>query len=85
MRVRDILSELEGRIEPLRKQADKAQTFLKLSEQKKTMDISLAVWQFDSFRDGLRQLDNQLCIAKEASSAVGTASGGVGDCNPGKL
>ena len=65
VRVRDILSELEGRIEPLRKQADKAQTFLKLSEQKKTMDISLAVWQFDSFRDGLRQLDNQLCIAKE--------------------
>lgn len=40
-RLRDILGELQIRIEPLKEQSDKAKNFLKLSEQKKILEVSI--------------------------------------------
>ncbi|WMJ23683.1 chromosome segregation protein SMC [Paludicola sp. MB14-C6] len=41
VRLRDILSELEGRIEPLKEQSEKAKKFLDLSNHKKTLEVSI--------------------------------------------
>ncbi len=44
-RVLDILGELEGRVGPLEKEAEKAKKYLVLAEEKKSLDI--AVWLYD--------------------------------------
>ncbi len=44
-RVLDILGELEARVGPLEKEAEKAKKYLVLHEEKKTLDI--AVWLYD--------------------------------------
>ena len=41
VRVNDILGELEGRVGPLEKQAEKARRFLTLKERQKTLDVNL--------------------------------------------
>lgn len=41
VRLRDILSELEGRVGPLKEQSEKAKKFLELSEQKKVLEVSI--------------------------------------------
>lgn len=45
-RVKDILSELEGRVVPLEKEAEKARKGLAIYEEKKRADVSL--WLFDT-------------------------------------
>lgn len=42
LRLKDILSELEGRVEPLRIQSEKAKKYLKLADERKHLEIS--VW-----------------------------------------
>ncbi len=42
-RLRDILGELESRVEPLEKESAKAQKFLELSEQRKGLEVTLWV------------------------------------------
>ena len=46
LRVNDILSELEGRVEPLRRDAEKAKKYLELYETKKKADVQL--WLYDT-------------------------------------
>ena len=41
VRLRDILSELEGRVEPLRLQAEKAEQFIALDKEKKGLEIGI--------------------------------------------
>lgn len=41
VRLRDILGELEGRIEPLKEQSEKAKKFLELSGRKKILEVSI--------------------------------------------
>ena len=48
VRVRDILAELSGRVEPLARDAEKAKIFLALAEEKKVADVSL--WLYDTVR-----------------------------------
>ena len=43
LRLKDILAELESRVEPLREQAEKAMQFLEFSQEKRTLEISLWV------------------------------------------
>ena len=45
MRLQDIAATLEGRVEPLRQQAEVAKQFLKLSEQQKKLELSLWMQQ----------------------------------------
>ena len=59
LRLMDILSELEERLEPLRVQAQKAQRFLELSAEKKELEISLWVHQLHQMEEQLRQMRHE--------------------------
>ncbi len=63
-RVRDILLELEGRVGPLEKEAEKARKGLALYEEKKRADVSL--WLFDTkkIREDIADADKALKLSK---------------------
>ncbi len=63
-RVRDILLELEARVGPLEKEAEKARKGLALYEEKKRADVSL--WLFDTkkIRDDIAEADKVLRLSK---------------------
>jgi len=63
VRLRDILLELENRIEPLRIQADKAEKFIAYSEEKKNLEIGL--W--------LETLNRSGRVVREAEEKIGIA------------
>lgn len=70
LRLKDIMGELEGRVEPLREQADKAKDFLALSEKKKTMEVSLWVYTMERSRALLEEQEKEYLIAKNHCSDV---------------
>ena len=63
-RVRDILTELEMRVGPLEKEAEKARKGLALYEEKKRADVSL--WLFDTkkIREDIDEADKALRLSK---------------------
>lgn len=65
LRLKDILSELEQRVEPLRLQAQKAQAFLALAQEKKELEVSLWV---DSLGQLQQRLEEQSAAALEAKN-----------------
>ncbi len=64
LRLRDILSELEGRVEPLRQQAEKAKSFLTLSEEKKSLEISLWLLSLDKLKEQLAAQQDKVYLCK---------------------
>ena len=54
-RLRDILGELESRVDPLEKESAKAQKFLQLSEEKKTLEVTLWTDGVHRAREAVRQ------------------------------
>ena len=54
-RLRDILGELESRVGPLERESAKAQKFLELSEQRKTLEVTLWTDSVHRARDTVRQ------------------------------
>ena len=54
-RLRDILGELESQVGPLEKESAKAQKFLELSEQRKTLEVTLWTDSVHRARDTVRQ------------------------------
>ena len=62
VRLRDILSELEGRIGPLKTQSEKAQKFLVLAEERKTLEIGLWLYNIDKLRSELRKQDDNITL-----------------------
>ena len=63
VRLRDILSELEGRIGPLKTQSEKAQKFLVLAAEKKELEIGLWLHTIEKSRKGLIEQENKLTVA----------------------
>ena len=63
-RVKDIISELEGRVGPLEKEAEKARRGLALYEEKKRADVSL--WLFDTkkIREDITEAENTLKLSR---------------------
>lgn len=55
VRVRDILTELSGRVEPLRKQSEKARKYLDLREELKGIEVSSSVDIIDKNKDELEK------------------------------
>lgn len=55
-RISDIVKELEGRVEPLRKQSEKAVKFLKLRENQKEIEVSLWLHIIDENKHVLDKL-----------------------------
>lgn len=63
-RLYDILSELEGRVEPLRIQSEKAKEFLTLSERKKALEVSLWLLTLEKYQNALREQEQKYLIAR---------------------
>ncbi len=70
IRLRDILTELEGRVGPLKVQSEKAQKFLVLAEERKTLEIGLWLHTIDRVREQLRQHEDKLTVASAQYEAV---------------
>ncbi len=64
LRLTDILSELEGRVEPLRIQSQKAEKFIKLAEQRKKLEISVWVNRLDELKSKLDGLDEKILVSR---------------------
>lgn len=64
LRLRDIVTELEERVEPLRKQSEKAQQFLTYSEEKRGLEIALWLLTLDKSQDSLKHQDEKILIAR---------------------
>ena len=63
-RVTDILKELEGRVVPLEKDAEKARRYLELYAEKKQVDVGLWLYEIDSIRTRNEKLQQSYEIAK---------------------
>jgi chromosome segregation protein len=74
VRLRDILAELETRVGPLKTQSEKAQKFLALSDEKKSVDISLVLRDLDENKEKQKKIDDLLTAANvqkdDASKAL---------------
>ena len=63
VRLLDILGELESRVEPLRKQSEKAQKFITHSDEKKTLEIGVWVNKINRFTNDLREQEHKIDAA----------------------
>jgi chromosome segregation protein len=63
-RLHDIVSELENRVEPLRLQAQKAEKFLVLAKEEKTLEISVWMEQLKDLQDKLHVLEEKLLLSR---------------------
>ena len=70
LRLRDIVSELEGRIAPLREQSEKAQRFLELSEEKKTLEIGLWLETLNRSGRTLREQEDKIALARSQQDNI---------------
>lgn len=59
-RINDILSELESRIGPLKKQSEKAKQFKILDDDKSKLEISVWVYKLDKYTEELRGFEDKL-------------------------
>ncbi len=58
IRINDILSEIEGSLEPLKIQSDKARKFLDLREELKNIEVGLFLYKIDSYKEKLKLLES---------------------------
>lgn len=63
VRLRDILSELESRIGPLKTQSEKAIKFIALSDEKKVLEIGLWLNTIEKSKTGLKEQEHKLSVA----------------------
>lgn len=64
LRLRDIVTELEERVEPLHKQSDKAKQFLEYSDEKRGLEIALWLLTLDNSQNELKTQDEKISIAR---------------------
>ena len=63
LRLKDIMSELEGRVGPLEQQSKKAEKFLALAEDKKSLEIGLWLYTLSNSKQALREQENKITLA----------------------
>lgn len=63
IRLRDILAELESRVEPLRIQSEKAQQFLTYAAERKDLEIGLWLRTIERTKDNLVEQETKLAAA----------------------
>ena len=63
LRLKDIMTELESRVGPLEQQSKKAEKFLALAEEKKTLEIGLWLYTLANSKQALREQENKISIA----------------------
>lgn len=69
-RLTDIVSELESRIEPLRKQSEKAKQYVEMAQSQKELEISLWVRRLSALRTKIQEMsDDYLKIQAQFDNA----------------
>ncbi len=68
LRINDILSEIEGNIEPLKIQADKAKKFLDLREELKSIEIGLFLYNIDTYKQKIEEVTKDIEIMNNQKS-----------------
>lgn len=64
VRLTDILSELESRVGPLKAQSEKAEKFVKLSGEKKKLEISVWVRRLEEYKKKLDALEEKILVSR---------------------
>lgn len=64
VRLRDILTELESRIGPLKNQSEKAQKFIVYAEERKNLEIGIWLNTIDKTNEKLREQDHKISTAE---------------------
>ena len=65
LRVNDILTEIEGQLEPLKIQSDRAKKYLSLRDELKSIEVGLFVFNINSYKEKLIQIVEDLKILNE--------------------
>ena len=69
-RVRDILYEVESRVEPLAKEAEKARKGMEITEQKKVVDVALWLFDTEKLRGDLKTAEEQFKLVSSELEGV---------------
>lgn len=69
-RLNDILSELEGRIGPLKNQCEKAKKFRVLDDEKKQLEVSVWTYKLDGYMSKLNEYGENLKVLKEQYNTI---------------
>ncbi|WP_423719269.1 chromosome segregation protein SMC [Anaerotruncus rubiinfantis] len=77
LRLRDILLELESRVEPLRVQSEKAAQFLEYAAEKKTLEISLWVLTLERSKQVLREQEDKILLCKTEHDEIQAEIDGI--------
>ncbi|MDD7185175.1 MAG: chromosome segregation protein SMC [Oscillospiraceae bacterium] len=70
IRLSDIISELQSRIEPLKQQSEKAEKFLELSAEQKKIEVSVWVYKLNELKSKLENIQNQQMIKSSEFQSV---------------
>ncbi len=73
-RVYDIITELEGRVEPLKNQSEKAKKYLQYKEELKTFEVNDAIRIIEGANDVIGGLDEKLSVVTEQLNRTKTAA-----------
>ena len=65
LRINDILTEIEGNLEPLKEQSEKAKRYLNLRDELKNIEIGLFIHNIDKYKQTLEELTKDEEITKE--------------------
>ncbi len=72
LRLRDILTELETRVGPLKTQSEKAQKFLEYAGEKKQLEIGLWLYTIEKTKNDLREQEKKITVAEAQYDEVCT-------------
>ena len=70
LRLRDILTELESRVGPLRVQSEKAQKFLEYAAEKKELEIGIWLFTIEKTKTDLREHEKKITIVESQYNEV---------------
>ena len=62
LRINDILTEIEGQIEPLKIQSEKAKQFLSLREELKSIEVGLFLYNINVYKEKIEQIAKDIEI-----------------------
>ena len=65
LRINDILTEIEGQLDPLKQQSDKAKQFLSLREELKNIEVGLFAYNINLYKEKLEQLSKDIDIIND--------------------
>ena len=77
LRLQDIAVELESRVEPLKRQSEKAAEFLKLSEERRGLEVSLWNLSLTELKVRLAEQENKVLICRNDYEHLENESGAI--------